>query len=126
MAKKTNPKSPEANDAGNNATAHSGPKKRKFNGVIKLDVRDSKPDWTPYETPRAPAGAPNILVVLYDDTGLAAWSPFGGKINMPTLQKLADTGLRLVGNTPAEFATFLAQEIEKFSAIVKAANIKAE
>ena len=40
--------------------------------------------------------------------------------------KLADTGLRLVGNTPAEFATFLAQEIEKFSAIVKAANIKAE
>jgi tripartite-type tricarboxylate transporter receptor subunit TctC len=40
--------------------------------------------------------------------------------------KLAETGLRLVGNTPAEFATFLAQEIEKFSAIVKAANIKAE
>jgi tripartite-type tricarboxylate transporter receptor subunit TctC len=40
--------------------------------------------------------------------------------------KLADTGLRLVGNTPAEFATFLAQEIEKFSVIVKAANIKAE
>jgi arylsulfatase len=30
------------------------------------------------------------LVVLYDDTGLAAWSPFGGKINMPTLQKLAE------------------------------------
>jgi tripartite-type tricarboxylate transporter receptor subunit TctC len=40
--------------------------------------------------------------------------------------KLAETGLRLVGNSPAEFATFLAQEIEKFSAIVKAANIKAE
>jgi arylsulfatase len=31
--------------------------------------------------------------VLYDDTGLAAWSPFGGAINMPTLQKLADRGL---------------------------------
>jgi tripartite-type tricarboxylate transporter receptor subunit TctC len=40
--------------------------------------------------------------------------------------KLAETGLRLVGNTPAEFAAFLAQEIEKFSVIVKAANIKAE
>ena len=25
-------------------------------------------------------------VVLYDDTGLASWSPFGGRINMPTLQ----------------------------------------
>ena len=32
-------------------------------------------------------------VILYDDTGLAAWSPFGGRINMPTLQKLADNGL---------------------------------
>jgi len=40
--------------------------------------------------------------------------------------KLAETGLRIVGNSPAEFAAFLAQEIEKFSVIVKAANIKAE
>jgi arylsulfatase len=64
-----------------------------FKGVIKLDVRDSKPDWTPYTLPSAPKGAPNILIVLYDDTGLAAWSPFGGRINMPTLQKLADGGL---------------------------------
>ena len=64
-----------------------------FNGVIKLDVRDSTADWTPYELKRAPEGAPNVLVVLYDDTGLAAWSPFGGRINMPTLQKLADDGL---------------------------------
>ena len=65
-----------------------------FKGVIKLDVRDSKADWGPYEQPKAPKGAPNILIVLYDDTGLAAWSPFGGRINMPTLQKLADGGLR--------------------------------
>jgi len=67
--------------------------KRPFKGVIKLDVRDSKPDWGPYTPTRAPEGAPNILFVLYDDTGLAAWSPFGGRINMPTLQKLADNGL---------------------------------
>ena len=32
--------------------------------------------------------------MLYDDTGLAAWSPFGGKIEMPTLQRLSDNGLR--------------------------------
>jgi len=68
-------------------------KTKPFKGVIKLDVRDSKADWTPYELKRAPAGAPNILIVLYDDTGLAAWSPFGGRINMPTLQRLADNGL---------------------------------
>src|SRR5215475_1596266 len=64
-----------------------------FKGVIKLDVRDSKPDWAPFTLKRAPEGAPNVLIVLYDDTGLAAWSPFGGAINMPTLQKLADRGL---------------------------------
>ena len=64
-----------------------------FKGVIKLDVRDSVPDWQPYTPTRAPEGAPNILFVLYDDTGLAAWSPFGGRINMPILQKLADSGL---------------------------------
>jgi arylsulfatase len=64
-----------------------------FKGTIKLDVRDSKPDWGPFTPKRAPAGAPNILFVLYDDTGLAAWSPYGGRINMPTLQRLADQGL---------------------------------
>ncbi len=68
-------------------------KKQEFKGVVKLDVRDSLPDWAPYTPPKAPEGAPNILFVLYDDTGLAAWSPFGGRINMPTLQKLADNGL---------------------------------
>ena len=47
----------------------------------------------PFIPAKAPEGAPNVLIVLYDDTGLAAWSPFGGRINMPTLQKLADNGL---------------------------------
>ena len=64
-----------------------------FNGVMKLDVRDSKPDWTPFTPKKAPAGSPNFLFILYDDTGLAAWSPYGGRINMPTLDKLASTGL---------------------------------
>ena len=67
--------------------------KKAFKGVIKLDVRDSKPDWGPFTLAKAPKGAPNVLIVLYDDTGQAAWSPYGGRINMPTLQKLADNGL---------------------------------
>ncbi len=67
---------------------------KEFKGTIKLDVRDSKADWTPYEQPKAPKDAPNVLIVLYDDTGLASWAPFGGKINMPTLQRLSDNGLR--------------------------------
>ena len=64
-----------------------------FKGKIALDVRDSVPDWDPYSPPVAPQGAPNVLFILYDDTGLATWSPFGGRVNMPTAQKLADRGL---------------------------------
>ena len=66
---------------------------KKFKGVVNIDVRDSVPDWTPFREPPAPEGAPNVLLVLYDDTGMAAWSPYGGRINMPTMQKLADNGL---------------------------------
>ena len=66
----------------------------KFKGVIKTDIRDSKPDWAPYTPKKAPKGAPNFLFILYDDTGLAAWSPYGGGVNMPTLDKLAKEGLR--------------------------------
>ncbi|MHA7985381.1 arylsulfatase [Rathayibacter sp. CAU 1779] len=66
---------------------------KKFNGTIKLDVRDSVADWAPYEQSRARDGAPNVLVILYDDTGMASWSPYGGRINMPTLDRLAKNGL---------------------------------
>lgn len=64
-----------------------------FKGVIKLDVRDSKADWGPFTRKTAPKGSPNILFILYDDTGLAAWSPYGGRINMPTMDRLAANGL---------------------------------
>jgi arylsulfatase A-like enzyme len=64
-----------------------------FKGTIALDVRDSTPDWEPYVPRRAPEGSPNVLIVLYDDTGMAAWEPFGGRIEMPTLKRLADNGL---------------------------------
>ena len=55
-------------------------------GHINLDVRDSTPDWDAFLADKAPEGAPNVLVVLYDDTGCAAWSPYGGRIEMPTLR----------------------------------------
>lgn len=58
-----------------------------FKGIVKLDVRDSTPDWTPYTLKHAPEDAPNILVVLFDDTGLAAWSPYGGRVSMPTMDR---------------------------------------
>jgi arylsulfatase len=64
-----------------------------FKGEMKLDALDSKPDWTPWIRKKAPEGAPNILFILYDDTGESAWSPYGGRINMPTMDALAKDGL---------------------------------
>ena len=64
-----------------------------FPGTIKLDIRDSKPDWNYFLYKKAPKDAPNVLVILYDDTGCAAWSPYGGRINMPTMDRLAENGL---------------------------------
>ncbi len=63
-----------------------------FGGVIKLNAFGSKPFW-PARTV-APKGAPNVLVILTDDTGYGAASTFGGVIPTPTLDKLAEEGLR--------------------------------
>ena len=64
-----------------------------FRGKISLDVRDSEGDWPAFLPDKAPEGSPNVLVVLYDDTGQAAWSPYGGRIEMPTMDRLAAGGL---------------------------------
>lgn len=56
---------------------------RPFKGKIELDIRNSQADWDAFLADRAPEGAPNVLVILYDDTGQAAWSPYGGRIEMP-------------------------------------------
>ncbi|MFC5929529.1 arylsulfatase [Cryobacterium melibiosiphilum] len=48
----------------------------------------------PVEALLPPAGAPNVVVVVIDDMGFGASSPFGGPCLMPTAQRLADEGLR--------------------------------
>ena len=94
--------------------------KKPLKGTIKLDVRDSVADWEPYlpaKAPKSRARSSSTSVIPWPTgnrscrrkrppehrtscscctttPGLAAWSPFGGGINMPTLQKLADRGLR--------------------------------
>jgi arylsulfatase A-like enzyme len=42
----------------------------------------------------APKGAPNVVIVLIDDMGFGVPSSFGGPVAMPTLDKLAESGLR--------------------------------
>jgi arylsulfatase A-like enzyme len=66
---------------------------QRFGGNIELDIRNSNPDWPAFLDPKAPEDAPNVLVILYDDTGCAAWSAYGGRINMPTLDRLAANSL---------------------------------
>jgi arylsulfatase len=43
---------------------------------------------------KAPAGAPNVVIVLIDDMGFGVPSSFGGPVPMPTLDGLAQAGLR--------------------------------
>src|SRR3954452_9758762 len=40
-----------------------------FRGLVNLDIRDSVPDWSSYEQPKAPSGTPNVLYVVLDDVG---------------------------------------------------------
>jgi arylsulfatase A-like enzyme len=50
------------------------------------------PEWP--NTPKAAAGAPNILLILTDDVGFGASSSFGGPVPTPTFDRLAQAGLR--------------------------------
>lgn len=56
-------------------------------------LQDSKMQW-PEQPLRLPADAPNILIVLLDDVGFGVSETFGGEVHTPTLNKLADEGLR--------------------------------
>ena len=58
----------------------------------ELDARDAKPPSN--FRVKAPAQAPNILIVLLDDMGFGQSSAFGGPIHMPTVETLAKGGLR--------------------------------
>ncbi|MDI1352623.1 MAG: sulfatase-like hydrolase/transferase, partial [bacterium] len=65
---------------------------QQFGGKIELNAFKSTPFW-PSRTV-APKGAPNILLILTDDTGYGAASTFGGVIPTPVLDNLAKNGLR--------------------------------
>ncbi len=58
----------------------------------ELDVRNTEPP-VPFNV-TAPEDAPNVVIVLIDDLGLGATTTFGGPINTPTMDRLANDGLR--------------------------------
>ena len=59
----------------------------------ELDARNAKPP--PRFEVKAPKGAPNVVIVLIDDVGFGGPSTFGGPISTPTMDSLAQGGLRL-------------------------------
>jgi arylsulfatase A-like enzyme len=58
-------------------------------------AKDSTPYWPPQ--PQAPKGAPNILVVLFDDVGFSDFGCYGSPIATPTIDRLAARGVRYSG-----------------------------
>jgi arylsulfatase A-like enzyme len=67
-------------------------KEQPYQGVVGRTLAESK-EWWP-EPVKAPAGAPNVVWILLDDVGFGAPSVFGGLIKTPTLDSLANNGLR--------------------------------
>ncbi|PPJ00307.1 arylsulfatase [Nocardia nova] len=66
---------------------------RTSGGVIGRTVAESVGDWTIVPGPKAPADAPNVLIVLIDDAGFGGPETFGGAIRTPTLTRIAQGGL---------------------------------
>jgi len=68
------------------------PPPQKFEGTIGRTIADSKPYWPPRVEP--PRGAPNVLLIMTDDSGYGVPSTFGGVIPTPALDRIANAGLR--------------------------------
>jgi arylsulfatase len=65
---------------------------QKFGGKIERTTKGSKPYWPARIVP--PKGAPNVLLIMTDDSGYGVPSTFGGVIPTPALDRIAQNGLR--------------------------------
>src|SRR3954462_15066766 len=67
---------------------------KQFKGTVNTDVRDSVPDWDPFQPAVAPDGAPNVIYIMLDDVGFGALGCYGGPIEKPKIDKIAAQGVR--------------------------------
>jgi arylsulfatase A-like enzyme len=65
-----------------------------FSGVVNVDIRDSVPDWSPFEPPKAPEDAPNVVYIVLDDVGFSAMGSYGGPVQTPNIDRVAANGVR--------------------------------
>src|SRR6266851_4646698 len=80
--------------SGRRRTGRGSSMPKEFKGTVDVDIRDSEPDWEPFEPPKAPEGAPNVVYIVLDDVGFSAMSCYGGPIETPNIERIAADGIR--------------------------------
>jgi uncharacterized membrane protein len=70
---------------------------RTFGGVAGRTLDTSVADWSIVAGPKAPEGAPNVLIVLIDDAGFGQPDTFGGPIATPNMTRVQEMGLTYNG-----------------------------
>lgn len=75
------------------AFAQTSYEQQEWKGKITKNAAEATPYKLEYNK-KAPAGAPNVVLILLDDVGYGAISTFGGLINTPNFDELANNGLR--------------------------------
>jgi arylsulfatase A-like enzyme len=73
-------------------TQAQNPTDQPYQGTVGKTLNDSKEWWA--QPAKAPAGSPNVVLIILDDVGFGASEAFGGVIRTPTLDSLANNGLR--------------------------------
>jgi arylsulfatase A-like enzyme/uncharacterized membrane protein len=66
---------------------------RTFGGTIGRHLGEAVGDWTIIPSPKAPEGAPNVLICLIDDAGFGGPDTFGGGIATPNLTRVQQMGV---------------------------------
>jgi arylsulfatase len=67
------------------------PHSDEFQGIIGRTIADSKPGMP--ERPAPGKDAPNIVIVVFDDTGFSHFGCYGSTIETPNIDRLAANGL---------------------------------
>ncbi len=74
--------------------SYKHPSGEEFGGVIGRTIAESKPWWP---EPKFAKGAPNVVIVVLDDSGFAHLGCYGSTIETPNIDRLAGAGLRFTG-----------------------------
>jgi arylsulfatase A-like enzyme len=74
--------------------SYKHPSGEEFGGVVGRTIAESKPWWP---EPKLAKGAPNVVIVVLDDSGFSHFGCYGSTIETPNIDRLAAAGLRFTG-----------------------------